>query len=104
MTNFREVRVWLLLAGLVLLVALPALAMANPGWLTTEAPYITLDPGVPAGSTVKALISSGEMVDGVRFQGLPDGIGTRSTFTSPTRKRRCPSSARPVSRTPQSQS
>jgi hypothetical protein len=75
MTDFREVRVWLLLAGLVLLAMFPALTLANPGWLTPEAPYITLDPGVPAGSTVKAIISSGETVDGVRFQGIPDGIG-----------------------------
>jgi len=75
MINFPRVRVWLLFAGLVLLAALPALALANPGWLTPESPYITLDPGTPAGSMVKPIISSGESVDGVRFQGIPDGIG-----------------------------
>jgi hypothetical protein len=62
MTHSRQVRAWLLLAGLVLLAIFPALALANPGWLTPEAPYITLDSGAPAGSMVKAIISSGEIV------------------------------------------
>jgi hypothetical protein len=75
MVNPRKLRVWLLLGALVLVVAVPAFVLANPGWLTPEAPFITLDAGVPAGSTVKAIISSGEEVDGVVFQGLPDGIG-----------------------------
>ncbi|MGD2078760.1 MAG: DUF839 domain-containing protein [Chloroflexota bacterium] len=75
MINSRKVRIWSLLAGLILLTALPALALANPGWLTPEAPYITLEPGLPTGSMVKGIISSGEVVDGVRFQGIPDGIG-----------------------------
>lgn len=75
MSNFPKVRAWLLLAGIALLAIFPALVAANPGWLTPEAPYITLEPGLPPGSTVKAIISSGEMVDGVRFQGIPDGIG-----------------------------
>ena len=34
-----------------------------------------MDSGVPAGSTVLAIISSGEEVGGFTFQGLPDGIG-----------------------------
>jgi hypothetical protein len=45
--------------------------------LTAEPPFITLDPGAPAGSTVLAIINSGEDggVAGFTFQGLPDGIG-----------------------------
>ena len=75
MNNLPKHRVWLLLTVLIMVVAVPALVLANPGWLTPEAPFITLDPGVPAGSMVKAIISSGEVADGVVFQGLPDGIG-----------------------------
>jgi hypothetical protein len=52
--------------------------------LTPKGPYITLDPGVPAGSTVKAIMSAGEIVDGVRFQGIPDGIGIRPGPTANT--------------------
>ncbi len=62
-----------LLAALVL----PALVSAAgvPGFQTPEAPYITLDPGLPSGSSVTAIISSGESVDGVLFEGIPDGLG-----------------------------
>jgi hypothetical protein len=45
------------------------------GFLTDEAPFITLDADVPADSSVKAIINSGEMVNGFTFEGLPDGIG-----------------------------
>jgi hypothetical protein len=45
------------------------------GYLTSEAPYVTLADGLPRGSSVRAIISSGDEVDGVNFQGLPDGIG-----------------------------
>jgi hypothetical protein len=37
--------------------------------------YITLDPGVPAGSSVTPIITVGETVDSVLFEGIPDGIG-----------------------------
>ena len=52
---------------------LPVIAAAD--FLTPQPPAITLDPGVPSGSSVLAILSSGEMIDGFRFQGLPDGIG-----------------------------
>ncbi len=69
-------RVWPLAAAFVLMVVMaPAPVGASGGFLTPESPYITLDAGVPAGSTVKAIISSGETVDGVTFEGIPDGIG-----------------------------
>lgn len=60
----------------VLMIA-PSTASANGGYLTPEAPYITLDPGAPAGSEVKAIISSGEepFADDFVFEGIPDGIG-----------------------------
>jgi hypothetical protein len=40
-----------------------------------EPPAITLDPGVPAGSTVTPIIDSGETFDSFLFEGIPDGIG-----------------------------
>jgi hypothetical protein len=52
---------------------LPVIAIAD--FLTSESPFITLDPGVPADSSVLAIISSGESLGGFTFQGLPDGIG-----------------------------
>ena len=46
-------------AGLVVAAALlPVIATAD--FLTSESPFITLDAGVPAGSSVLAIISSGE--------------------------------------------
>lgn len=58
-----------LFVGLVSVVVIPALASA------VGPPAITLDPGVPAGSTVTAIIDSGEMFGGFLFEGIPDGIG-----------------------------
>jgi hypothetical protein len=40
-----------------------------------DPPAITLDPGVPAGSTVTPIIDSGESIGDFLFEGLPDGIG-----------------------------
>ena len=61
--------------GIAAVVLLPAPVLAD--FLTAEAPFITLDGGVPAGSSVLAILSSGEDagVAGFTFQGLPDGIG-----------------------------
>ncbi len=58
---------------LALVVAVPA--AADDGYLTDQAPFITLTGGAPAGSSVIAIINSGDVVDGVEFQGIPDGIG-----------------------------
>ncbi len=52
-------------------------APREAGYLTDQDPFITLAPGLPAGSSVTAIVSSGEVVDGVQFQGIPDGIGVR---------------------------
>lgn len=65
---------WGRLAALVVpATLLPMIATAD--FLTSEPPAISLDPGVPAGSSVLAIISSGETIDGFTFQGIPDGIG-----------------------------
>jgi len=50
-------------------------AGANGGYMTSEPPAITLDPGLPAGAWVLPIINSGETVEGVLFEGIPDGIG-----------------------------
>ncbi len=62
-------------AAVGLVLAVTATAGADPGFLTPQPAFVTLDPGVPAGSSVTPIISSGEVVDGVTFQGIPDGIG-----------------------------
>jgi hypothetical protein len=54
---------------------LPMAASADDPFLTPEPPFITLDPGVPTGSSVTPIISSGETFDDFLFEGLPDGIG-----------------------------
>lgn len=73
----RSRRVWPLLTAMTLTMtlALAPAAGASHGFLTPEGPYITLDPGLPGGSSVTPIISVGESVDGVLFEGLPDGIG-----------------------------
>lgn len=57
-----------------LVVGAAGVAHAQP-FVTSEAPYITLAPGAPAGSSVQAVISSGDTIGGFRFQGIPDGVG-----------------------------
>jgi hypothetical protein len=65
-------------AVLVAAVAAPASAAPKPaGHLTDKSAYITLAPGVPKGAYVTPIISVGESVDGVIFEGLPDGIGLK---------------------------
>lgn len=62
--------VWTLILAFVLaVVLLPASASA------VGPPAITLDPGVPTGSTVTPIIDSGDTLGGFLFEGLPDGIG-----------------------------
>ena len=74
----RTAGLTVLTAGLVLALAVPA-AAAKPesGFLTTDSPFITLDPGLPSGASVTAIISSGDEVGDFMFEGLPDGIGIR---------------------------
>jgi hypothetical protein len=77
-TPARKIGVALLAAGLTATLAIPAhAAKPSSGYLTDDAPMVTLDAGLPAGASVKAIISSGEQIDGFTFEGLPDGIGIR---------------------------
>jgi hypothetical protein len=75
MKVYKKYRLGFLLVVLALVFALPGLSLADGGFLTPQAPFITLDPGVPAGSSVTAILSSGETVGGVLFEGIPDGLG-----------------------------
>jgi hypothetical protein len=63
---------WMLGASGAMVVAAALPVSAADGYLTPEAPYITVTD--PEGS-VTAIISSGDVVDGVEFQGIPDGVG-----------------------------
>ncbi len=57
-------------------------AWAGHGGFSTSKPaYITLTPAAPAGSSVTPILSVGEVVDGVLFEGLPDGLGLTSRRT-----------------------
>jgi hypothetical protein len=75
MAKFKKYRLWFLLAVLAVLLALPVGSLANNGYLTPQAPFLTLDPGVPSGSSLTAIINSGDVVNGFLFEGIPDGIG-----------------------------
>lgn len=68
------------MAVMAMVAALAAPTAAAPrdgGYLTADAPYITLSSEVPAGASVTPIISSGESLGDFRFQGIPDGIGVR---------------------------
>ena len=75
MPHEKRIYFWFFVVALLLVVALPGLSAASSGYLTPEPPYITLDPAAPAGSSVLAIINSGDTLGGFRFEGLPDGIG-----------------------------
>ncbi len=53
----------------------PSLAGEFSPYLTSQQPFITLASGVPAGSSVKAIINSGDTLGDFIFRGIPDGIG-----------------------------
>ena len=100
-----KTRFYLPTVALLVALVLPLLVSAagSPGFLTPEAPYITLDPGVPAGSSLTAIISTGESVDGVLFEGIPDGLGLAPlTCMSTTSKALCLFRTQPISRMPRS--
>jgi hypothetical protein len=68
------------------LVALAGPVSAKPasGFITGEAPQLTIDPALPSGAYVKPLISSGDQLGGFLFEGIPDGIGIRPGAASHT--------------------
>ena len=64
--------------AMVVSVAGTATAAPQPeGVLTDKGAYITLDPSAPNGAKVTPIVSVGETVDGVLFEGIPDGIGLK---------------------------
>ncbi len=67
------------LLAFTMLVGMVGTAPAAPesGYLTDQAPAITLDPSLPAGADVKAIINSGDVLGDFLFEGIPDGIGIR---------------------------
>jgi hypothetical protein len=71
-------RRWPLAAAFALTLAMiPGTASAESPYFTPEDPLLDLDPSLPSGAYVKAIVSSGETVDGTLFEGIPDGVGIR---------------------------
>ncbi len=71
-------RSWPLFAAFALAFAtMPGVASAGDGYLTDDEPLLALDEAMPSGAYVRAIISSGEVVDGTMFEGIPDGVGIR---------------------------
>ena len=76
--RYRRLVTSMVATAMVVAVAVPATAAPKPeGFLTGKGAYITLDPGAPKGAKVTPIVSVGETVDGVLFEGIPDGIGLR---------------------------
>jgi hypothetical protein len=50
-------------------------ASADAPFFTSTPAMLTLDASVPAGTTVRPIISVGDTVGGFTFEGIPDGIG-----------------------------
>ena len=71
-----RIRPWLV-AGAITAMVVPGAATADEGTLTDEEPMLALDEALPGGASVRAIISSGETVDGTLFEGIPDGVGIR---------------------------
>ncbi|MFT7475906.1 MAG: hypothetical protein ACI81L_002852 [Verrucomicrobiales bacterium] len=53
------------------------------GFTTSEAPFLSLANGLPRGSSLTAIISSGDEIGDFMFEGLPDGVGARPREVSP---------------------
>jgi hypothetical protein len=72
---------------LALLMTVVGSAAAGPepsDFLTSSDAYITLDSGLPNSATVAPILSVGDVVDGEKFEGLPDGLGLRPGPTAHT--------------------
>jgi hypothetical protein len=63
-----------ILAALILALVLPASSLAWHEGRTDSHPFVRLEAAAGAGQLVP-LINSGEVFDGVTFQGIPDGLG-----------------------------
>lgn len=68
---FRRRKSWSVLVALGLFATLGIPASAQDGFITSDPPLITLN----VDGTVTPILSVGEEVDGVKFEGIPDGIG-----------------------------
>ncbi len=78
MTQRRRLSTAVALSGLALAaLAGPVSAKPPSGFVTDQAPQITIDAALPSGAYVKPLISSGDELGGFLFEGIPDGIGIR---------------------------
>ncbi len=77
-TRCRRLSAALAVSGIALVaLAGPASAKPTSGFITAEAPQITIDPALPSGAYVKPLISSGDELGEFTFEGIPDGVGIR---------------------------
>jgi len=80
-TRWRRGGGTLLAVGLAAALSVPSAEAGGPaGYLTPQAPFITLDPGLPSGASVTAIINSGDTggaLGSFVFEGLPDGIGIK---------------------------
>ncbi len=54
-----------------------ATAAPQRGFLTGTPAMLSLAPGLPNGSSVRPLISSGDQIGSFVFEGIPDGVGLR---------------------------
>ena len=72
----------LLVVGALALIGTTIPSSAAPGFKTKVPPMLSLGPDAPAGSNVKAIISSGDMLGTFEFEGIPDGIGLIDNGTS----------------------
>jgi hypothetical protein len=75
MTSYKKHHIGLLVVVLVLLFGLPGRSAASHPHPNPLIPFITLDPGVPAGSSVTPIINSGDVYHDFLFEGIPDGVG-----------------------------
>ncbi len=74
----RSKRRWwpVALAFGLMVVMVPTPAYAS-GYISDQEPLLAFNDAAPDNSRVRTIISSGEVVDGVMFQGIPDGVGIR---------------------------
>jgi hypothetical protein len=68
-SHWRSLGLLAAAGAMVLVTATPA--SADTEYLTPQVPYLTLT----GDGTVTAIINSGDVVDGVEFAGIPDGVG-----------------------------
>src|SRR5688500_3373165 len=72
----RSRRLRAVVIGLALVIALPASSLGASGHPNPPASYVALSAEVQAaGGAVVPLSNSGQTLDGVTFEGIPDGLG-----------------------------